>query len=152
MEGESQTREDVKEYYGKTIQKTEDLKTDSCCPKGKKLYPSAKEALKGVHDEIIAKYYGCGNPIPECLDNATLLDLGSGTGRDVYIASKLVGENGKAIGIDMTDEQLDVARGFQEYHSEKFGFKNTEFIQGFIEDFVDSGKVLENSADVVISN
>lgn len=78
--------------------------------------------------------------------------MGSGTGRDVYVASKLVGENGKAIGIDMTDEQLQVAREYQDYHAEKFGFKNTEFIQGFIEDFVDSGKVTENSVDVVISN
>lgn len=98
------------------------------------------------------RYYGCGNPIPECLPGATVLDLGSGSGRDVYICSKLVGETGKVIGIDMTDEQIQVAKDFQSYHSEKFGFSNTEFIQGYIEDFVDSGAVTENSVDVVISN
>jgi arsenite methyltransferase len=63
-----------------------------------------------------------------------------------------VGETGKVIGIDMTEEQLKVAREYQAYHAEKFGFANTEFIHGFIEDFVDSGKVAENSADLIISN
>jgi len=116
------------------------------------LYKSAREALSEVHEEVIAKYYGCGNPIPECLEGATILDLGSGTGRDVFISSKLVGEKGKVIGIDMTEEQIKVAREYQDYHAEKFGFSNTEFIQGYIEDFVDNGKVKENSVDLVISN
>jgi len=48
-------QEGVKEYYGKTLTKTEDLKTDACCPKGKGLYKSAREALKDVHEEVIAK-------------------------------------------------------------------------------------------------
>lgn len=81
-----------------------------------------------------------------------MLDLGSGTGRDCYICSKLVGENGKVIGIDMTEEQIKISRDFQDYHAEKFGFANTEFIHGYIEDFVDSGKVKEGSVDLVISN
>ncbi|CAI2371376.1 unnamed protein product [Moneuplotes crassus] len=145
-------KEGVKEYYGKTLSKTEDLKTDACCPKGKGLYKSAREAVKEVHNDVIIKYYGCGNPIPECLAGATVLDLGSGSGRDVYICSKLVGESGKVIGIDMTDEQIQVAKDFQDYHAEKFGYSNTEFIQGYIEDFTDSGNVAEGSVDVVISN
>jgi SAM-dependent methyltransferase len=101
---------------------------------------------------VTNRYYGCGNPIPEALAGATVLDLGSGTGRDVYIASQLVGESGKVTGIDMTEEQLKCAREHQAYHSEKFGFSNTEFVHGFIEDFVDSRKVEEGSVDVVISN
>lgn len=144
--------EEVKEYYGKTLTQTKDLKTDACCPKGKGLYKSARDALEEVHEEVIKRYYGCGNPIPECLNGSTVLDLGSGTGRDVFIVSKLTGESGKVIGIDMTEEQLSCAREYQQYHSEKFGFANTEFIHGFIEDFVDSGKVKEGSVDVVISN
>ena len=48
-------QEGVKEYYGKTLTKTEDIKTDACCPKGKGLYKSAREALKDVHEEVIAK-------------------------------------------------------------------------------------------------
>mmetsp|Transcript_165 Transcript_165/g.158 ORF Transcript_165/g.158 Transcript_165/m.158 type:complete len:149 (+) Transcript_165:123-569(+) len=116
------------------------------------MYKQAKQALSEVHEDVIAKYYGCGNPIPECLEEATVLDLGSGTGRDVFIVSKLVGEKGKAIGIDMTDEQIKIARDYQDYHADKFGFANTEFIQGYVEDFVDTGKIEENSIDLVISN
>ena len=108
MESNQQdTHDGVKEYYGKTLTKTEDLKTDACCPKGKGLYKSAKEALELVHEDVIARYYGCGNPIPECLLGATVIDLGCGTGRDVFIASKLVGENGKVIGIDFTGKSLN---------------------------------------------
>lgn len=64
----------------------------------------------------------------------------------------MVGETGKVIGIDMTEEQLKVAREYQDYHAEKFGYANTEFVHGFIEDFIDNGKVAENSADLIISN
>lgn len=81
-----------------------------------------------------------------------MLDLGAGTGRDVYICSKLVGKEGKVIGIDMTEEQVSIAKDFQGYHAEKFGFENTEFVQGYIEDFVDQGIFEEGTADVVISN
>lgn len=52
----------------------------------------------------MSKFYGCGSPIPEEVEGITVLDLGCGTGRDVYVASGLVGEKGKVIGVDMTDE------------------------------------------------
>ena len=55
-----------------------------------------------VADEVVERFYGCGSPIPPLLDGLTVLDLGCGTGRDVYIVSKLVGENGHVIGVDMT--------------------------------------------------
>lgn len=48
-------QEGVKEYYGKTLSKSEDLKTDACCPKGKGMYKSAREAVKEVHDDVITK-------------------------------------------------------------------------------------------------
>ena len=72
-----------------------------------------------------------------------------------FIASKLVGKNGKVIGIDMTQEQIDVANKFRDYHAEAFGYEghgNTEFIKGFIEDFTDQKLIEENSVDLVISN
>ncbi|CAI2372075.1 unnamed protein product [Moneuplotes crassus] len=147
-----EVKEAMKEYYGKKLTNSEDLQTDACTPLGKKFYKSACKAVREVHDDVIAKYYGCGNPIPEGLEGATVLDLGSGTGRDVYICSKLVGETGKVIGIDMTQEQIDVAKEYQEYHAEKFGFANTEFIQGYVEDYVDTGAIEEGSVDVIISN
>ena len=50
--------------------------------------------------------YGCGLPIPEAVEKCKILDLGCGTGRDVFVLSKLVGPNGKVVGIDMTQEQV----------------------------------------------
>jgi len=69
----------------------------------------------------MAKYYGCGLTIPDQLKGLTVVDLGSGSGRDVYIASQLVGEQGQVIGIDMTDEQLDVANrhNFSDVYSDR---------------------------------
>ena len=82
-----------------------------------------------------------------------MVDLGCGTGRDVYLASALAGENGKVIGVDMTDEQLDVANKHIEYHREKFGLQksNVSFVKGTIEDLKTLG-IEDNSVDVVISN
>jgi len=60
--------------------------------------------LGKIHSEILTKFYGCGSPIPEGVEGCTVLDLGCGTGRDVYLASALVGEKGKVIGIDMTQQ------------------------------------------------
>ena len=92
--------------------------TDTCG----KMSQEVKEALKNVHDEIISKYYGCGSPFPEDLRGKTVLDLGSGTGRDVYVVAQLVGPEGTAIGVDMTDEQLEVANRHLDWHAEKFGY------------------------------
>ena len=63
-----------------------------------------------IHEDIIKKFYGCGSPIPQGVEGATVLDLGCGSGRDCYLASAMVGEAGKVIGVDMTDEQLEVAK------------------------------------------
>ena len=126
--------EEVKDYYGVELQKSEDLKTNACCtltrpPK------HIMDALNLVADEVQAKYYGCGLTIPSAVEGLRILDLGSGSGRDCYIAGKLVGENGSVIGIDMTDEQLKVANDHIEYHREKFGYKksNVSFLKGNIE-------------------
>ena len=102
---------------------------------------------------MISKFYGCGSPIPEYVPGLTILDLGSGSGRDVYLASGLVGENGKVIGIDMTEEQVAVSKKHQDYHKEQFGHSksNVEFILGTIED-LKAHNIPDNSVDVVISN
>lgn len=144
--------EHVKEYYGKRLKSKDDLKTSSCCCSGR---PPAEISgvLPLIADEIQDKFYGCGSPLPPLLEGMTLLDLGCGTGRDVYIASKLVGESGRAIGIDMTAEQIGTAIKYQEEQRERFGFKNSNvrFIQGYIEDLGSIG-IEDNSIDVVISN
>jgi ubiquinone/menaquinone biosynthesis C-methylase UbiE len=56
-----------------------------------------------INSEITSKFYGCGSTVPDCLEGHTLVDLGCGTGVDVYLASYFVKENGKVIGIDMTE-------------------------------------------------
>lgn len=143
---------DVQEYYGKTLQKSQDLKTNACCTFVE--YPqSIKSILSIIHDEVMAKYYGCGLTIPHKLEGLKLLDLGSGSGRDSFLASKLVGGNGYVVGVDMTDEQLDVANKHVDYHMEKFGFteKNIEFKKGTIESLDEIG-LKENTFDVIISN
>mgnify|MGYP000135562332 CR=1 FL=1 len=96
--------EQVKNYYGKELEKSEDLKTNACCSL---VEPPQyiKDVLAKIHDEVMAKYYGCGLTIPDKLKGLKVLDLGCGSGRDVYIASQLVGESGSVIGLDMTDEQ-----------------------------------------------
>ena len=57
---------------------------------------------------LFSRYYGCGLVIPECLENCWILDLGSGSGRDCYALSQLVGEKGHVTGIDMTEGQVQV--------------------------------------------
>jgi len=149
---ESSVTDIVKEYYGKTLQSNEDLLSGACCSLDK---PPAeiRDILPLIADEILTKFYGCGSPLPPLLEGMTVLDLGCGTGRDVYIASKLVGESGCAIGVDMTTEQIDVAKKYQNEQRERFGFvsSNVKLLQGYIEDLKPLG-IEDNSVDVVISN
>ena len=146
------THQEVQEYYGTELQKSEDLKTNACCTLTKPP-KHILEALNLVSDEVTAKYYGCGLTIPTDVEGLRILDLGSGSGRDCYIAGKLVGENGYVIGVDMTDEQLKVANDAIEYHREKFGYakSNVEFIKGNIEK-LDELNLEKGSFDVIISN
>ncbi|TYO99350.1 methyltransferase family protein [Geothermobacter ehrlichii] len=146
------TIEQVKEYYGKVLSSQKDLKTSACCST-ESLPRRHREILAQIEDEILEKFYGCGSPIPPAIEGCTVLDLGSGTGRDVYLASALVGERGRVIGVDMTDEQLEVARRHVATMTKRFGYRepNVEFRQGYIEDLAAAG-IEDNSVDVVISN
>jgi len=144
----------VQEYYGTTLSTSDDLKTNACCT-GEAPPKHIVDAIKNVHPEVKAKYYGCGLCLPQYdLTDSVVLDLGCGAGRDVYIASQLVGENGKVIGIDMTDEQLEVATKTQDYHVEKFGYKksNVQFIKGYLEKLDEIKELESKSVDVIISN
>lgn len=140
----------VKEYYGRVLKSSADLQTSACCL-AETLPPHVSAVLKDVHPEVRERFYGCGSPIPPALDGITVLDLGCGSGRDCYVLSRLVGPNGRVIGLDMTEEQLAVARRHRQYHAEKFGWANTEFRQGYIEDLRAAG-VADESVDLVISN
>eukprot|EP00930_Biecheleria_cincta_P062048 TRINITY_DN4755_c0_g2_i1.p1 TRINITY_DN4755_c0_g2~~TRINITY_DN4755_c0_g2_i1.p1 ORF type:complete len:356 (-),score=63.76 TRINITY_DN4755_c0_g2_i1:165-1232(-) len=147
---ENSTKDAVKEYYSKILKTSKDLQTNACCTSAAP--PRHIEAaMMKVHDEVHAKYYGCGLCLPDNLEGLSVLDLGCGAGRDVYIAAQLVGKSGRVVGVDMTQEQLDVARAHQAWHAEKFGYDNVDFRLGFIERLGELG-LAESSFDVIVSN
>lgn len=144
--------QEVKDYYGKQLQSSEDLKSNACCPiAAPPKY--IQEILDLIHDEVKDKYYGCGLTIPNELKGLKVLDLGSGSGRDCFIASKLVGQEGSVVGIDMTEEQLAVANKHIDFHTEQFGYTyaNVKFIKGNIDSLSELG-LEEGSFDLIISN
>lgn len=145
--------ENVKEYYGKVLHSTADLQSKACCCSPDSMPKEVKKALTFIADEVINRYYGCGSPLPPLLEGMTVLDLGCGSGRDVYVAAQLVGEHGQVIGVDMTQEQLDVARKYEDEQRQRFGYakSNVKFLNGYIEDLRTAG-IGDSSVDIVISN
>lgn len=144
------TLESVKAYYGKVLHGSKDLQTSACCAVGA-LPPHLQAIVDQIHPEVRERFYGCGTPIPSALEGATVLDLGCGTGRDCYLLSSLVGPTGRVIGVDMTEEQLGIARRHLDYHAQKFGYANVSFLKGYIEDLEGAG-IASSSVDVVVSN
>jgi len=142
----------VQEYYGKTLQGSDDLQTNACCT-DEGMPEFLKPVLSSIHDEVMMRYYGCGLVCPEQLTGMRILDLGSGSGRDCYALAQLVGEQGSVVGVDMTDEQLAVANRHIEYHRQQFGFDqaNTEFRKGYIEQ-LDQLDLEPGSFDIIVSN
>lgn len=90
--------------------------------------------LEAIPAEVIERDYGCGDPSKYLRPGETVLDLGSGTGKICFIASQVVGPEGKVIGVDMTDDMLDVARRNAPVVAEKIGYANVEFRKGRIQD------------------
>ncbi|RMG12835.1 MAG: methyltransferase domain-containing protein [Deltaproteobacteria bacterium] len=142
----------VAEYYGRVLSRSEDLKTSACCAAGPPP-PHLAARLGRIHEAVQARFYGCGFPLPEALEGATVVDLGCGSGRDVYLAAQLVGEGGFVHGVDMTEAQLEVARETLPWHMERFGYArpNVAFHQAYIED-LSALPIEPGSVDVVISN
>lgn len=142
----------VKDYYGSVLDTNEDLKTSACCP-SEAPPPHIQALLNNIHPAVQEKFYGCGSPLPVAAEGCTILDLGCGSGRDAYLLSQIVGERGEVIGIDMTDEQLAVARDHIDWHTDRFGYKspNVRFKKGYIEDLTSIG-IKDDSVDIIISN
>src|SRR5436309_12892727 len=92
-----------------------------CCPVD---YES--EYLKVIPQEVIERDYGCGDPSCYLREGETVLDLGSGTGKICFIAAQIVGRNGKVIGVDLTDEMLEVARCNAPMATERIGDANVD--------------------------
>jgi SAM-dependent methyltransferase len=123
----------------------------SCCSPadeqalfGSSLYTGADEA--GASDAAVAASLGCGVPtaVADLHDGEVVLDLGSGAGADVLISAGRVAPTGKAIGLDMTDEMLELARR----NAIEAGVTNVEFVKGYLEEL----PLPDESIDVVISN
>jgi arsenite methyltransferase len=147
-----QSLADIRRYYGEVLQSSNDLKTGACCTID--AMPShLRRLLDDVHPQVKERFYGCGSPLPPALTGMTVLDLGCGTGRDAYLLSRLVGETGQVIGVDMTAEQLQLARSHQQWHAERYGYarSNIRFVDGYIEDLAECG-IADASVDVVVSN
>ena len=90
--------------------------------------------LQIIPEEIVAKDYGCGDPTRYVNKGETVVDLGSGAGKNCYILAQKVGKSGKIIGVDFNDEMLNLARKYQSEMADKLGYSNTEFIKGKIQD------------------
>lgn len=144
-------RDDVRDYYGHTLQSSLDLQTNACCDQ---MPPEwLKPVLSQLHDEVVSRYYGCGLVAPQQLKGMRILDLGCGSGRDVYLLSALVGEQGEVVGVDMTPEQLAVAERHRDYHRQAFGHarSNVSFHHGYIEQ-LDALGLPDDYFDIVVSN
>ena len=142
----------VKDYYGKTLKSSADLKTSACCDCAS-LPEHLERLLENVHPEVKDRYYGCGLVAPSALHGRRILDLGSGSGRDAYMLAQLAGAGGEIVGVDMTDEQLATANEHVGWHMQRFGYPktNVRFLQGYIEKLDQLG-LAPQSFDVVVSN
>jgi arsenite methyltransferase len=105
-----------------------------------------EEARGAAPTAAVEASLGCGVPtaVADLHEGETVLDLGSGAGADVLISARRVGASGKVIGLDMTDEMLELARA----NAREAGVENVEFVKGYIEEL----PLPDGSVDVVISN
>ena len=160
----SDIREEVRQRYAeaavavsKGTLDADALETSGCCGSsaesdrcggqavfGPKLYQSLD--AEALPEEAVLASLGCGNPtaVADLNEGETVLDLGSGGGIDVLLSAKRVGPTGKAYGLDMTDEMLELANK----NKAEAGAENVEFLKGFIEDI----PLPDATVDVIISN
>ena len=158
----SEIRETVRERYAEAA-KASEAGAEACCGGGSccgptdiaqtqeefanfgaELYSGAEQGE--LPDAAKLASLGCGNPtaVAELHEGETVLDLGSGGGIDVLLSARRVGPTGKAYGLDMTHEMLELARR----NKREAGLENVEFVKGTIEEV----PLQDDSVDVIISN
>lgn len=101
-----------------------------CCPTDG--YDS--RFLEALPQEIVEKDYGCGDPTRYVAAGETVVDLGSGAGKNCYILAQQVGATGRVIGVDFNDEMLSLSRKYLDEMAQKLGYRNVEFVKGKIQD------------------
>ena len=153
MNTESQIKELVKEKYTAIAEQSKDQNASSCCGAtssccGDDVYNIMADdysKLDGYNPDADLGL-GCGLPteFAKMKEGDTVIDLGSGAGNDAFIARRIVGEQGKVLGIDFTEAMINRARA----NAEKLQYKNVEFRHGDIDDM----PVTANYADVIVSN
>jgi arsenite methyltransferase len=126
MSQPTHTRSSVEKRYADAAKQPE---AALCCP-----VEYDRKYLEVIPDEVIEKDYGCGDPSKWVKAGETVLDLGSGTGKICFIAAQVVGAEGKVIGVDMTDDMLEVANRNAPIIADRIGYANVEFRKGRIQD------------------
>ena len=159
--GEAETPEDIREtvrekYAAAARAVAEEQSAASCCgpialtdADNKRVFGAAlydETEAEGTTASAVAASLGCGVPtaVADLHEGETVLDLGSGAGADVLISARRVGATGHAIGLDMTDEMLELARA----NAVQAGLENVEFVKGYIENI----PLADGSVDVIVSN
>ena len=147
---ETEIREEVRERYAAAAASSASKTSSGCCGGaadtevfGASLYD---EEAAAAPKAAVEASLGCGVPtaVADLHDGEPVLDLGSGAGADVLISARRVASSGRAIGLDMTDEMLELARA----NAREAGVENVEFVKGYIEEI----PLPDESVDVVISN
>jgi SAM-dependent methyltransferase len=151
-------RETVRERYAAAARAASTPSESGCCCGGAASCSPAEEtgafgaalydeaAREEIPEAAVTASLGCGVPtaVADLHEGETVLDLGSGAGADVLISARRVGPTGRAIGLDMTDEMLELARA----NALQAGVENVEFLKGYLEDV----PLADGTVDVVISN
>jgi arsenite methyltransferase len=138
--------DEVRDHYAAAAQQAESGQAACCGPDAVAFGAGNYDDLSDLPDAAALASIGCGNPIAvaDLQPGEIVLDLGSGGGIDVLLSAKRVGATGRAYGLDMTDEMLDLARR----NAADANATNVEFLKGHIEDI----PLPDASIDVVISN
>jgi arsenite methyltransferase len=155
VESVADIRETVRERYAAAARAATAEPSGSCCgvatidATGAEVFGGAlyaREDADEAPEAALSASLGCGVPtaVADLHEGETVLDLGSGAGADVLISARRVGSTGRAIGLDMTDEMLELAR----VNAEQAGVSNVEFLKGYLEEI----PLPDDSVDVVISN
>jgi ubiquinone/menaquinone biosynthesis C-methylase UbiE len=142
--------EKLKKYYEKVFQDGDSI---GCACNANHMHPKMDEALGILDPEIVSCPSGSYSPLPPDLEGCTVLDLGCGSGRTAFSASRLAGEKGKVIGVDPREALLERAEKKLPGQMKKFRYKNSnvEFLKGYPEDLASLG-IQDNTVDVVVAN